>query len=151
MNPSLAPDLTQRPPRSPRIRLGGYVILPRILDKCRATLIGKNGEYHYACPLDRHFFNYTGIDPEALKTEVATGKGDGEILAWVQANAKPAHTPWEIEQWSEFFTRRGADSDNETLLYFAETLAKFSKTREDVKSWFDLLDVDDHCTFGGLA
>jgi hypothetical protein len=37
-------DLTVRPPRSPRVRLGGYVILPRMLDKCRAMLAGKNGE-----------------------------------------------------------------------------------------------------------
>jgi Domain of unknown function (DUF5069) len=38
-----APNLTQRPPRSPRVRLGGYVILPRILDKGRATLAGNAG------------------------------------------------------------------------------------------------------------
>ena len=38
-----APDLTQRPPRSPRVRLGGYVILARILDKGRATLANKAG------------------------------------------------------------------------------------------------------------
>ena len=29
------PNLTEHPPRSPRVRLGGYVILPRCLDKCR--------------------------------------------------------------------------------------------------------------------
>jgi len=34
-------DLTQRPPRSPRLTLGGYVILPRMLDKGRAQLAGK--------------------------------------------------------------------------------------------------------------
>ena len=51
------PDLTQFPPRSPRVRLGGYAILPRMLDKGRATLAGKNGEYHYACPLDQGFWN----------------------------------------------------------------------------------------------
>ena len=43
-------DLTLRPPRSPRCRLGGYALLPRMLDKGRATLAGKNGDYHYACP-----------------------------------------------------------------------------------------------------
>ncbi len=31
------PDLTKFPPRSPRVRLGGYVILPRMLDKGRAS------------------------------------------------------------------------------------------------------------------
>ena len=37
-------DLTQRPPRSFRVRLGNYVILARMLDKGRATVAGKNGE-----------------------------------------------------------------------------------------------------------
>jgi hypothetical protein len=34
MSAPIAPiDLTQRPPRSMRVRLGGFVLLPRILDK----------------------------------------------------------------------------------------------------------------------
>src|SRR5438876_257241 len=70
------PDLTQRPPRSPHVQLGGYVILPRCLDKGRAALAGKNGEYHYACPLDHRFLDFVGVDPEALKKEIAAGKGD---------------------------------------------------------------------------
>jgi len=129
------PDLTQRPPRSPRTRLGGYVILPRLLDKCRATLIGKNGEYHYNCPLDQHFLNFTGIDPEALKAEVATGKGDGEILAWIQANAPIKSKPWEILAWSEYHEHRGPDSDAETIAFFVEAVGKISRTREDIRTW----------------
>ena len=39
------PDLTQRPPRSARVKLGGYVILPRVLDVGRAHLAGQAGEY----------------------------------------------------------------------------------------------------------
>jgi hypothetical protein len=38
-------DLTQRPPRSFRVRLGDYVVLERMLDKGQATLAGKNGDY----------------------------------------------------------------------------------------------------------
>jgi hypothetical protein len=145
-------DLTQRPPRSHRIRLGGYVMLPRILDKGRALNAGKIGEYRYgAKSMDRHFFNFTGIDPDALLTELATGKGDGEILAWIEANAKHARSPWEITAWSEHHLHRGPDSDAETLADFAEAVAKFTTTREDIKTWFDLLDLDDHCTFGGKA
>ncbi len=83
-----APDLTQRAPRSARVRLGGYALLPRMLDKGRATIAGKNGELHYNCPLDERILNFLGIDPEALKKELETGKGDGEILEWITANAK---------------------------------------------------------------
>src|SRR5947207_14177193 len=82
-----APDLTQHPPRSPRTRLGGYVILPRMLDKGRATLADKNGEYHFNCPLDQRFVTFVGIDPERLKAELAKGRGDGEILEWINANS----------------------------------------------------------------
>jgi hypothetical protein len=45
-------DLTQRPPRSFRVRLGNYVILARMLDKGRATLVRKNGEYNYNSTTD---------------------------------------------------------------------------------------------------
>ena len=150
-NPITGPDLTQRPPRSPRSRLGGFVILPRLLDKCRATLIGKNGEYHFNCPLDHHFLKFAGIDAELLKAEVAKGLGDGEILDWITANATIKNKPWEILQWSAYQDLRGPDSDADTLGWFAETAGKLSKTREDITTWFALLDVDDHVSFGGKA
>ena len=146
-----APDLTKRPPRSPRARLGGYVLLPRMLDKGRADIAGKIGEYKYACPLDQRFIDFVGIDPVALRGELASGKGDGEIIEWINATAKYKRTPWEIEQWSEHMQRRGPDSDAETLQHFAEMAGALSKTREDIKTWADLLDLDDYVTFGGQA
>jgi len=65
-NTNPAPNLTHRPPRSPRVRLGGYAIPPRILDKGRAELAGTAGEYKYDNPMDRHWFRFTGVTPEAL-------------------------------------------------------------------------------------
>jgi hypothetical protein len=142
-------DLSQRPPRSMRVRLGGYAILPRVLDKCRAVLVGKNGEYKFNCPLDQHLFNFVGIDAEAFKAEVAKGAGDSGMLAWVQANAKVQRSPWEIQQWSAYHVNRGPDSDAETLAYFANAVAKLSTTREDIRAWADMLDLDDHVSYGG--
>jgi hypothetical protein len=145
-------DLTQRPPRSPRVRLGGYVFLPRILDKGRASLAGKLGEYRYSGKgMDRHFFNFAGLDHELLAKEIAEGGGDGELLAWIQANAKHPRQPWEIAAWSEYHLRRTPDSDTETLTDFAGEVKKFNPAREDINTWFDLLDLDDYCSFGGKA
>ena len=73
-------DLTQRPPRSFRVRLGNYVVLARMLDKGRATLAKKNGEYHYNCATDQRLVQFLGFDPDALLKELATGKGDEEML-----------------------------------------------------------------------
>ena len=152
MNPPIAhTDLTQRPPRSMRSRLGGFVLLPRILDKGRAKLVGKNGEYNYNSPTDQHLVRFLGLDLEALLNELATGKADGEILEWVQAHAKTPRDPWEIEAWSAYMEKRGPDSDAETLSGFAEYVGQHSKTREDIKTWFDALDLDDFVSFGGKA
>jgi len=146
-----APDLTQRPPRSPRSRLGGYALLPRALDKGRATIAGTHGEYHFNCPLDQRLFSFTGIEAKKLLAELKKGKGDGEILEWIQANAKHQRSPWEIEQWSDFMDRRGPDSDAETLQWFADYVGKLTKSREDIKTWADVLDLDDYVSFGGKA
>lgn len=144
-------DLTQRPPRSFRVRLGNYVVLARMLDKGRATLAGKNGEYIYNSPTDQHLVQFLGFDPDALLKELATGKSDGEILEWVQTHSETPRAPWEIEAWSAFMDKRTPDTDAETLAFFAEHLGRLSKTREDVKTFFEFGELDDYVSFGGKA
>jgi len=141
-------DLTQHPPRSPRVRLGGYAILPRMLDKGRATLAGKNGEYHYACPMDQRFLDFVSIDPEELKKQLYSGKGDGEILEWIQETAKNKRSDAEIANWSDYAEKR-VPSDPESRKHFNDLHEKAAPKREDVTSWFDLLDLDDYVSFGG--
>jgi len=144
------PDLTQRPPRSARAKLGGYVILPRMLDKGRATIEGKNGEFHYDCPMDQHILKFLGIDAAALLEELKKGNGDGEILTWIVENQKNKHQPWEIDLWSSYHEKRGPDSDQETATFFTGKVVELgAASREDLKAWFDLLDLDDYVTFGG--
>ena len=144
-------DLTQRPPRSFRVRLGNYVILARMLDKGRATLARKNGEYIYNSPTDQHLVQFLGFDPDALLKKLAAGKGDGEILEWVQAHSAIPRAPWEIEAWSAFMEKRTPDTDAETLAFFAEHLGRLSKTREDVQTLFEFGELDDYVSFGGKA
>ena len=144
-------NLEQRPPRSPRVRLGGYVILPRLLDKCRAELEGNGGDYHYNCPLDQRFFNFTGVDPEALKVEVAKGLGDGALLEWISANAAHRREDWEIAQWSGV-REAAAPADNESRSFVNELAdGAGGGEREDIATWFDVLDLDDHASYGGKS
>ena len=133
-----------------RDRLGGYAILPRCLDKGRATLAGKNGEYHYACPLDHRFLDFVGINPDALNKQLAAGMGDGEILQWIQKNAKRKLTEPEVQAWSAYAEQR-APADTESREFFHGVHAKLAPKREDIATWFDLLDLDDHVSFGGKA
>jgi len=143
-----APDLTQRPPRSPRQRLGGFVILPRFLDKGRAKIAGKQGEYHFACPLDQRFLEFVKIDPQAVLKQLKAGKGDWDILTWILKNAKNKPTAWDIAQWSTYQETRVPDT-----VQYKERLLKavtaINKERTDILTGFDLLDLDDYVTFGG--
>ncbi len=143
------PDLTQRPPRSVRALLGGYALIPRMLDKGRAEIAGKSGEYHYNCPLDERILAFLGIDAEALRAELSTGKGDGAIFAWIEANQASKHTPAEVAAWSAEQGARRPDPDSEE--FFNELRRAAGPDRTDIKTWADLLDLDDYVTFGGKA
>ena len=144
------PDLTQHPPRSPRVRLGGYVHLARLLDKARAFAAGKHGEYVYPCPLDQRFFAFTGVDPAALLTAVKTAKNDTEMLAWVNEHTKPARAGWEIEAWSRWLEAL-SPGDAKRHGGYAEDLARLAPGRDDLRTNFDRLDLDDYVSFGGKS
>jgi hypothetical protein len=49
-------------PRSPRQTLAGYVLAARAVDKCRAVIVGWEGEYHSNCPLDQRWLKFGEID-----------------------------------------------------------------------------------------
>ena len=143
-------DLTQHPPRSPRVRLGGFVILPRMIDKARATKAGKNGEYTYGCSLDRNVLDFLEIDADALKTQIDKGLGDGEILSWMTSNAKKPRQGYEIAAFSAFHEQRApsAPGGRAKLTEYQSSTPAGAK-REDITTWFDVLDLDDHQSFGG--
>lgn len=143
-------DLTQRPPRSPRVRLGGYTILPRILDKARAELAGTAGEYKYKNPNDWHFFRFTGVDPDALLAQVKTGAGDWDLLVWINENAPLKRTALEIKLWADW-SETVAFNDVEMREWFTEQIKRLNPAREDLRGTFDYLDLDDHVSFGGHA
>ena len=147
---SSAPDLTQRPPRSPRIRLGGFAILPRLLDKGRAKLAGKIGDYIFNSGLDKRFFTFVKIDADSLLAQLAAGKGDGEVLVWITANSEHKPSEWEIAQWSALQEARTA-STLKAREHYLKQHAALAPDRTDIVTGFDFLDLDDHVSFGGKA
>lgn len=139
---TLAPDLKSVFPRSPRAMLGGYVIVARIVDKCRATLNGTNGEYNFNCPLDRRFFDFTGINANDFMNYVATGAPDENVGAWVQEHSiikeKIDVVRWNNEQRYMTIDKR----PDETQLFFEELLSKeFPDAR--IIFAFDVLDFEE--------
>ena len=138
-----APDLTQRPPRSPRATLAGYVIAARCLDKCRAFLNGTIGEYHFNCPLDRRWFDFAGLDADAFKDFVATGATDDEVAAWIEKRAQP-RPRFEIIKWNnQMRDTRLSDMPGETQEFFEDYIARFVPKDRPVYHWFDVYDLEE--------
>jgi hypothetical protein len=139
-----AKDLTKEAPRSPKIILGGYAILSRTIDKCRAAIAGTVGEYHFDCPLDNQLFGFKGIKGDGFKAYVAEGHSDDEILAWVNAQGTPK-TPDEIAAWSKKVAANNyADApDKKGWLVGENTRLGLDKDA----TLFDMLAADDIASF----
>ncbi len=83
----LAKDLRKQDPRSADEKLGGYSKAARCLDKCRASLVGMEGDFIYGCPMDQGFLNEAGLDRDEFKNYVATGASDEEVAQWIEEHA----------------------------------------------------------------
>jgi hypothetical protein len=138
-------DLTQQPPRSPRVRIGGYVILGRTIDKCRALLNGKIGEYHFDCPLDRMLFGFKGVAGNDFKSEVERGAGDEELARWLDENGTPK-TPEEVRQWSDQIEALNPYYNPEKRDWFAGECEKLGLDPAQA-TLFDMLEADDAASY----
>jgi hypothetical protein len=130
-------DLTQGPPRSPRVRLGGLVFLARTIDKARAILHGKQGLYKISPGLSGYLLEWLGIDEPAFIDAVARARTDDEVVAWVRAHSDPA-TYDEINRRLE--TRAIRDEQHR-----ADVLPRYPwlGERPELRNWFKILELDD--------
>lgn len=139
----LAPDLTKDFPRSPRETLGGFVVLGRTLDKCRADLAGTKGEYHYDCPLDNFFLGFVGITGDAFKDFVATGATDEQVAEWVQQNSK-VKDKREIIAWNNKMRyTRPVDMPIELQEFLEGYIPEVIPKNRIVNYWFDVYDIEE--------
>lgn len=94
------------PLRSARETLGGYILLPRLIDKVRLHKKGMLPPEYIAnllapAPnLDGRFLSFTGLDAEELRKAILATTSDAEVLAWVEQSATP-RTEAEKRQWIE--------------------------------------------------
>ena len=138
-----ARDLAREFPRSPRETLAGYVVAARMLDKCRSSIAGTLGEYHFDCRLDRHFFEFTGLAADAFRAFVATGASDDEVAAWISRHARPRPRV-EIIQWNNRMRDlRLSDLPPEAQVFLEDYIPKFLPKGRIVYRWFDVYDIEE--------
>ena len=138
-------DLTKEPPRSPRQRLGPYVILGRTLDKGRALLAGKVGEYHFDCPLDNILFSFKGVTGDEVKKLLESGASDEDVLAWLDTHGTPKSRE-ETSAWASQVEGARPYDDPERKEWFAGECAKLGLDPAKT-TLFDWLEADDRASY----
>lgn len=140
---ALAKDLSQEPPRSPREKLGGYVIAARLLDKCRAHLNGTSGEYNFAHFMDNLFFDFTGIGAETFKAFVATGASDREVDQWIREHSKQQER-LAVAKWNNQLLDATPKTMPERFQLFMEDyIAQYVPKHRPVYRVFDIFDLEE--------
>lgn len=125
-------------------------MLPRVLDKARASLMDQAGDYKYGNPMDQHFFGFTGLSQEVLLEQVKTGVSDWDVLLWVNAHANPKRAAHEVRAWSAWLETMPV-GEAEDLEWFAAQARRLNPVRTDLQTIMDYLDADDHVSYGGQA
>ena len=142
-------DLTKEAARSPRIRVGGYAILGRTIDKCRALVAGNIGEYHFDCPLDNMLFGFKGVKAEDFKAQIEQGASDQRMIEWLNQNGEKK-TPEQINRWNEKVEASSLYDDLDKHDYFVQQARKLGLDPEKTTT-FDWLEVDDRISHAQQA
>jgi hypothetical protein len=138
-------DLTKQPPRSPRLRLGGYALIARMIDKGRANLRGNVGEYHFACPLDQMLFDFKGVQADDVKKLLGSGATDEQVVAWFDSHGA-GKTTQEIKTWSDGVEAYRPYDDPEKKDWFTSECAKIG-LKAETATLVDYLEADDVASF----
>jgi hypothetical protein len=134
-------DLTKDYPRSPREQLDGIMILPRAIDKARAQLEGKLGEYiYFGCHLNRMLFSTLGVTEDEFLQTVRSSPDDEGVLEWIQEFVRPERD--KIEAMNRRLLNDGPQKPEEQK-YFKDELDRIDPGNDRIKTWPDLIDLEE--------
>ena len=143
-------DLTKRPPRSPHCKdVAGICGIAQMADKARAVRAGKFGEYRFGddSTLDRHLLGFLGSSADEFQEAAVNNSNDLELGAWVLE--KSGLQPDRITAFNRAVASAGPESEDDELReFFYELLQAIDPSRTDIKTLFDLVDLNDELSFG---
>ena len=130
-------------PRSPYQKLGGYVHLPRLIDKAKLHRQGLLNGYNYkTVGFDKHLLAFLKLNGDAFE-EAADGLAeDAAILNWVQEHGAK-HSPEAIEQWNQAMISRHPDTAAKKARFLHFLKQSGGEGRKDIRTYFDLIEFDE--------
>jgi hypothetical protein len=130
-------------PRSPYEKLGGYVHLPRLIDKAKLHRKGLLDGYNYkTVGFDKHLLAFLRIKGDAFEEIANELDDDNAILDWVNRNGAK-HSPEEIEHWNQTMIARHPDTAAKKARFTHFLKEAGGAGRKDIKTYFDLIEFDE--------
>ncbi|MBA2269914.1 MAG: DUF5069 domain-containing protein [Chthoniobacterales bacterium] len=130
-------------PRSPYDRLGGYVHLPRLIDKAKLHRKGLLNGYNYkTVGFDKHLLAFLKLNPDAFEEAANRLDDDAAILKWIEENGAK-HSPEEIEEWNSAMISRYPDSAVKKARFLHVLKEVGGEDRKDIRTYFDLIEFDE--------
>ena len=136
-------DLTKTVPRSPKDKLLGLTSLKRTIDKAKAFNEGHLGEYDYDCPHDKPLFAFLGTDGATFAAKVKELGTDDAIASWIKGAFLVNKSQAEIDAYNADRLRWHPEAGSPSASYFNDLRVKIAPNRPEIKTWFDLLDLDE--------
>lgn len=133
----------KRLPRSPYDRLGGYVHLPRLIDKAKLHRQGLLDGYNYkTVGFDKHLLAFLKLNPDAFEEAANRLEDDGAILRWVEENGA-RHSEEEIREWNQAMISRHPDNAEKKARFLHFLKEAGGEKRTDIRTYFDLIEFDE--------
>lgn len=135
-------DLRQGPPRDPRERIAGLMMLARTVDKARALLPGGDpGSYWISPGLSAYLLGRLRISEEEFVAAVREAQSDDDVAAFVRARVDPGR----IERIDATI---GTLSVAQVTQELRERFVRTYGERPPGELIIDVLAQDDRKTFG---
>ena len=135
--------MKRKHPRSPYEKLGGYVHLPRLIDKAKLHRKGLLNGYNYkTVGFDKHLLAFLKLDGDAFEEVANRLDEDKAIWKWVEENGAK-HSAEAIEEWNEAMISRNPDTAAKKARFVHFLKEAGGNGRKDIKTYFDLIEFDE--------
>jgi len=133
-------NLIQSIPRSPKIKMEGLVMVPRMIDKANAYNSNTLGEYIFPCPLDKIILKFLDTDYEefAHKAKRLTEK---EMRFWI--SKKCMHRSKDDKDRINNKALEQKPDTRESLDRFNEIRNKINPVVKNVTTWIELIELEE--------
>jgi hypothetical protein len=134
-------NLLKSIPKSPKKKMEGLVMLPRMMDKAIAYKSNTLGEYIFPCPLDKIVLKFLDTTHEefANKAQILTEK---EFSLWVNDKCLNKSIN-EKNQINNKILEQKPDNQ-QSLDRFHKILNSINPDAKNITTWIDLIELEEN-------